>query len=238
MNTTIKLLLSAAALVASVTAPAFAGGGVFDKFDPCIEQTDQFQAERASYLKKLDQQVADADHAMPTQQYRDAWMKAKRSQLRDPFDTYVAPTLKEAGVQDMEVAYSNWFSKRLEEFGANNVDNLVIANFRQELKQVRIEERSSGEAQVQSAKEDLDKACKMDVGNQALRGIVTTALAPIEMIAKNLELAKNESGAIAKGVAATTGISVDAIEKNGGVFGGGLSGGENSFFRKNLGVRF
>jgi hypothetical protein len=29
-----------------------------------------------------------------------------------------------------------------------------------------------------------------------------------------------------------------AINKNGGVFGGGLSGGEGSFFRKNLGIRF
>jgi hypothetical protein len=43
---------------------------------------------------------------------------------------------------------------------------------------------------------------------------------------------------ITAALAATTGISVDAINKNGGVFGGGLSGGENGFFRKNLGIRF
>jgi hypothetical protein len=74
--------------------------------------------------------------------------------------------------------------------------------------------------------------------NQVLRGVLTTALAPIELMSRNWEIAKRESGEGAKVLAATTGISVDAINKNGGVFGGGLSGGENSFFRKNLGIRF
>ena len=58
------------------------------------------------------------------------------------------------------------------------------------------------------------------------------------MAAKNLEIAKRESGVGAQVLAVGTGISIDAINKNGGVLGGGLSGGENSVFRKNLGVRF
>jgi hypothetical protein len=55
---------------------------------------------------------------------------------------------------------------------------------------------------------------------------------------RNLEIAKRESGFVAQVIAVPTGISIDAIKENGGVFGGGLSGGPGSFFRKNLGIRF
>ncbi|KYK50141.1 hypothetical protein A1D31_39345 [Bradyrhizobium liaoningense] len=238
MNTVTKLLLSTAAMTAiSFSTPALAGGGVFDKLDPCIEQVDNFHAERMSYLQELDKNVANADTAAVTPVYREAWMKAMRSHLRETFDTLVAPSLKDAGVQDLDNRYKRWFDLQIEAMGTN-VDKLVEANFHRELKEVRIEQRASGAAQLQSAKEDLDKACKMDVGNQMLRGTLTAVLAPVNMIARNLEIAKRESGEGAKALAATTGISIDAIKENGGMFGGGLSGGENSFFRKNLGIRF
>lgn len=199
----------------------------------CVQSVDG-----RGYLQQLEKNVIDADTAAVTPEYREAWMKAKRAQLRAIFDTLVAPTLKDAGMQDMDAAYTRWFDKLIEAIGAANVDTLIAANFHQELKQVRIEQRGSGEAEIQSAKQDLDKSCKMDVGNQVLRGVLVSALAPVEMLARNWEIAKRESGALAKPLAATTGISVHAINKNGGVFGGGLSGGENSFFRKNLGIRF
>lgn len=63
-------------------------------------------------------------------------------------------------------------------------------------------------------------------------------LAPVDIVVGNVEAAPRESGEVAKILRGITGVSVDAINKNGGVFGGGLSGGENSFFRKNLGIRF
>jgi hypothetical protein len=84
----------------------------------------------------------------------------------------------------------------------------------------------------------LNKSCKKDVGNRALRGVLTTASAPIAVVSKNLEIAKRESGLIAKGVAGTTRASIDASAKNGGVFGVGLSGGDGSVFRKDLHIRF
>lgn len=239
MKTVKKLALSSAALVAWLAAsPALAGGGVFDALDPCIQQRDQFHAARISYLQQLNKSVADVDNVAVTAEYRDAWMKAKRSQLRSTFDSLVAPSLQDSGVTDLDGAYGRWFDKQLGAMGTANVDSLIGANFHQELKQVRIEQRASGEAEMESAKRDLDKACKMDVGNQALRGVITAVLAPIGMVSRNLEIAGREGGVGAQVLAATTGISVDAINKNGGVFGGGLSGGENSFFRKNLGVRF
>ena len=233
------IFLSGIALtVILLSSPAFAGGGVFDALDPCIEQTDHFRAERISYLQDLDKNVASADTAAVTAQYREAWMKAKRAQLRSTFDGLVAPTLREEGVLDMEAAYGRWFEHQLDSIGRENVNKLISVNFHEELKQLRVEQRAAGEAEMQSAKRDLNNDCKMDVGNQALRGVLTAALAPIGMVSRNLEIAKRESGFGAKVLAGTTGISVDAINKNGGVFGGGLSGGESSFFRKNLGVRF
>lgn len=68
--------------------------------------------------------------------------------------------------------------------------------------------------------------------------IMQVLAAPVKLAGANIAGAANESGEGAKLLRVTTGISVGAIEKNGGVLGGGLSGGENSFFRKNLGVRF
>jgi hypothetical protein len=47
---------------------------------------------------------------------------------------------------------------------------------------------------MKAAKRDRDKSCKTDVGNQALRGVITAALAPIGMVSRNLEIAQRESG--------------------------------------------
>jgi hypothetical protein len=68
--------------------------------------------------------------------------------------------------------------------------------------------------------------------------VMKVLVAPVNLAIRNLDIAKNESGVGAQILAGTTGISMDAIEENGGVLGGGLSGGEGSFFRKNLGIRF
>jgi hypothetical protein len=239
MNALRTLILAATMLTpVSFASSASASNGVFDKLDPCVEQVDTFRDQRDAYLRTLNRAVADADSAALTPEYRDAWMKAKRSALRETFDALVAPALKEARVDDVDAEYPKWFDAQLAKVGAENLDKIITVNFRRELKEVRIQQRGAGTAEVESAKQTLDKECKMDVGNQALRGIITTVLGPIAMVGRNLEIAKRESGELAKPLAATTGISVDAINKNGGVFGGGLSGGESSFFRKNLGIRF
>jgi hypothetical protein len=68
--------------------------------------------------------------------------------------------------------------------------------------------------------------------------IMKALTAPVKIIEGNVKGAERESGELAKGLRISTGISVRAIEENGGVLGGGLSGGPNSFFRKNLGIRF
>ncbi len=50
-----------------------------------------------------------------------------------------------------------------------------------------------------------------------------------DRVSANVEASKNERGDIAKGVMVTTGVSVEAINKD------GIFGGENSFFRKPFG---
>jgi hypothetical protein len=238
MKALLKTGISALALAGILASNAHAGGGVFDALDPCIKARDDFRAERAAIVQQLDRAVQDADQAPATAEYRAAWMKAKKAQLRPIFDSLVAPELKANGIQDMDAAYEAWFGRQLAALGNDGADKLVTLSFHQELKQVRLEQRAQGQAALQSAQDDLDKSCKMDAGNQVLRGALTIALAPIEAVSRNLEIAKRETGVGAKALAATTGISVDAINQNGGVFGGGLSGGPGSFFRKTLGIRF
>lgn len=238
MKNLLKTSISALALGVVLTSSANAGGGVFDALDPCIKARDNFRDERAGIVQQLDRSVNDAEHVAAPTEYRVAWMKAKKAQLRPTFDALVAPELKVNGVQDMDRSYDAWFDRQMGQMSSEDLGKLVTANFHQELKQVRLEQRVKTQAELQSAQDELDKSCKMDVGNQALRGTLTVVLAPIGMISRNLEVAKNERGEIDKVVAATTGVSIKAINENGGVFGGGLSGGENSFFRKNLGIRF
>ena len=213
--------LSALALSAALASPAWASNGTFDFLDPCVKATDDFRAERASVLTQLDQAVADADHAPPSDAYRSAWMRAKKSQARPTFDSLVAPMLREAGMTDMDAAYDKWFAAQLKAVGDDKVGQLVTASFHQELKQVRIDQHAQGEAQLLDAQNELDHSCKMDVGNQALRATLTTVMAPVAMISRNLELAKRESGVGAQIVAGTTGISVTDFVKYGPAGGPG-----------------
>lgn len=238
MNAIFKTGIFALALSLVLATNANAGGGVFDALDPCIKARDTFHNERAGIIQQLDRSVSDADSAAAPSEYRDAWMKAKKGQLRETFDTLVAPDLKDNGVQDIDRAYDAWFDRQMAQLSNEDLDRLVTSNFHQELKQVRLEQRAKTEAEIQSAKDELDKSCKMNVGSQAMRGTLAIVLAPVGMVVRNFGVAKNERGEIDKVVAATTGISIKAINENGGLFGGGLSGGEGSFFRKNLGIRF
>jgi hypothetical protein len=240
MKNLLKTGISVLALTLVLASNANASDGVFDALDPCIKAHDNFRDERAGIVQQLDRSVNDADHANAPAEYRAAWMKAKKAQLRPTFDALVAPDLKDNGTQDKDLdqAYDRWFNRRMAQMSSEDLDKLVTANFHQELKQVRLGQRAKTQAELQSAEDELGKSCKMDVGNQVLRVALDAALAPIGMVSRNLEIAKKESGELAKPLALGTGISVDAIQKNGGVFGGGLSGGEGSFFRKNLGIRF
>src|SRR5689334_11452523 len=99
-----KFLTSVATgcLIAALAGPAWAGDGALDFLDPCIKAKDEFRTERILMVKQLDQAVADADQAAAPAEYKDAWMKAKRSDLRVTFDDLVAPTLKDSGVSDLD----------------------------------------------------------------------------------------------------------------------------------------
>lgn len=230
-------LMGASALVAAYSAPATAAGAL-DFLDPCIQAHDEFRSQRNSILVGLDRAVGDAQHAEPTPEYRAAWLSAKRAQFGRLFDETAADDLRAEGVSDIDAARARWVDRRLSVISAEQLSALVAANFRGELREVRLEQRSRGAGELEEAKRELDRTCRMDAGNQALRGALTVALAPLNAISRNLEIARRESGIGAQGLAATTGISIDAINRNGGVLGGGLSGGEGSFFRRNLGIRF
>lgn len=229
---------TALTLTFGVALPATAGNGVLDFLDPCVEARDSFRDQRQTILAKADAGIEDAEAADATQEYRDAWYKAKKEQARPYFDSTVAPTLRSYGVTDMDGAFETWFGDQLAQISAEDLNELIDEHFRQELKAFLVEQRANTAEELERQKNELHDACKITVGDQVLRGTITAVMAPVNLLQRNWEIAGRESGAIAQGIAASTGISIDAINENGGVFGGGLSGGENSFFRKNLGIRF
>jgi hypothetical protein len=89
-------------------------------------------------------------------------------------------------------------------------------------KEAELKAEAPSRASFDQARSERDQSCKMDVGNQVLRA----ALAKLGMVAGNFERAKKEKNVVTQVVAATTGISPDAIAHNGPL------GGEHSVARQ------
>jgi hypothetical protein len=217
--------------------PVFAEG-TFDFLDPCIKARSDYADQRQQVREKIAAANDSVDAMTYTPDFKDEWIKAKREQARPIFDTQVAPVLARYNVTDMDAAFAAWFSDILASTPTAELDSLINATYRHVVNEEIARLQAKSDAEFDKVKNELDNSCKMDVGNQVLRVALPAILAPITTVVRNLEIAKNESGVGAQILAGTTGISVDAIEENGGVLGGGLSGGEGSFFRKNLGIRF
>ena len=90
------------------------------------------------------------------------------------------------------------------------------------MKEELAKNRAATTAEFDKAKTELDDSCKNDVANQVLR----VALAPLGWVQGNFEAGKNEKNVVTQVIRAVTGISPDAIAKQ------GLLGGDNSEARK------
>ncbi|MDY8108718.1 hypothetical protein U0C82_06095 [Fulvimarina sp. 2208YS6-2-32] len=232
------LTTAAFALSLAVLAVPASAAVLFDSLDPCIGARKKFKQIRHDALTAHDRAIAMTSAAELTDGYKTAWVEAKRMQLRPIFDEHVAPELTKYGVADFDTAYTTWFDSQLAAYTTQELDALITNNMREDLRKLALDAKNADVNMLGEQKAKLNEQCKMDVANQVFRGTVTVAVTPFGAIARNIEIAKRERGAGAKVLATATGISVDAIEENGGVFGGGLSGGRGSFFRKNLGIRF
>src|SRR4051794_15336021 len=162
--------LSASTLaIAAVSSPALAGGGVFDALDPCIGARDAFRSERTAVIQNDSQVLARIPTMTPTPEYRKAWMATKKKDLRKTFDETVASTLIDAGVTDLDKVYESWFVKQFDRLGAEKLEQLITAHFREDLKGLGLKQSAKNNAELQAQQADLDKSCKMDVANQTLR---------------------------------------------------------------------
>jgi hypothetical protein len=222
MKVSLKTGISAFALLASLGSTAFAGGGAFDFLDPCIKAKDQFAEQRQTIASKFDSAQHSVESAVAPGEFRDIWMKSKRKDLRPLFDSDVAPTLSKMGVTDMEKGFNTWFEITLAQIEPQQFTELINRNYRELVKEELAKTRSATSAEFDKAKSELDQSCKTDVANQALR----VALAPIGWVKGNFEAGKNEKNVITQVIRAVTGISPEAIAKQ------GLLGGDNSEARK------
>jgi hypothetical protein len=210
------LNLAAASLLAAAAIPstAFASNGVLDFIDPCIEAHDQFNDQRDGILRELNQKIADADTAKSNDEYRKLWIESKKKALRAVFDQNEKPVPDAAGVKDpqaVEAAYAKWFEGVLGQLTPEQLSSLQDSNFRFELKEYLTAQRQKGSAELEAEKAKLSSACKMDVGNQALRVALIGALKPLTFVAGNWKAAEKD-GVVAQVIAAPTGINpVDAV---------------------------
>ncbi len=230
--------------------------GLLDGLDPCIAADKKLKEVSSTTSWTLDQAsnklsaatrkaLKENETAKATPEFAKVFTKYKQPVFRDYFDKNVYP-----GVKDMlsegttkDAAFEKWLSVTM---ARQEIVEERDRQYRHLMQSEIVDAQSKGDKaiatkreQLEAAQKELDAKCPADFGNQALRGTLTlvglavqAVVAPINIVAGNIDAAKNESGEIDKALRAATGISVDAIKKE------GLSGGENSFFRKNLGIRF
>jgi hypothetical protein len=129
---------------------------------------------------------------------------------------------------DLETAYVTWFDASIATLvgGPDQLEALITQNYRRELKEYLIAKKAEGEASLKEARDKLDEECKNDVGSQALRVTISTALAPFNIIDGNLKAAGDKPGVIAQIIRVTIGASLKDIEEN------GILGDDNSEARK------
>jgi hypothetical protein len=222
MTRNVKAGLSALAIVVALSSSAFAGGGAFDFLDPCIKARDDFAGQRQAVRARIERAEATTPTLTATPEFQDAWMKAKREASRPYFDKEIAPALRKYGVTNFDAAFGAWFEDMIASVSPQELNELIDRNYRELAKLEMAGIRSQSEAEFDSAKSELDAACKKDVGNQVLR----VALAPLGWIDGNFKAAKDEHNVVTQVFRAVTGISPKDIAKY------GLLGGENSELRK------
>ncbi|MBU3029727.1 hypothetical protein [Paracoccus marinaquae] len=221
------------ALVALGTVPALSPAhaqGFFDDLDRCIAAKDGFNEGRNQMRAIIQAKMDAASTAKPTEEYRDLWWEEKRKQMREYFDKSQFASIIKASGGSLDKAFVLWLAEQIEAAGGvEKIDAVIDSDF-QKMTQLELDRKKNlTEAEFEKQKEQLYGECKEDVLNQTLRGAMTMAMAPINIIEGNWEGAKRESGELAKIIRATTGISWRDIEKY------GLCGGPNSEFRKLFG---
>jgi len=215
-----------------VLVPSLAGAqGLFDFLDPCIGARNDYWQARSQILSQIDTKLASVANAEPTEQFKAFWWNEKRTLMRKYFDDNISAILRTAGVKDgktMDAAFETWLENQIHSAGGHEaMDKLASQEYRRVLKLALDKQKGETIAELDKQRGELYSACPQDVANQMFRGLVTVTVAPVGLMTRNIEIAQRESGAVAKVLAGTTGISVDAIVQNKSPLGG-----ENSEARR------
>jgi hypothetical protein len=81
-----------------------------DFLGQCVEMRRSFTNEERGYVDRVNATLAEIDKQPVTPEFREAWVKDKRTAARPFFDPYAAPDLADAGVTNMDGAFSKWFA--------------------------------------------------------------------------------------------------------------------------------
>jgi hypothetical protein len=192
--------------------------------------------------------VANQFAQMPVEDARKkflaAWWTEARKMLR--------ATLAEKGIHLEPKAFEQVFNKWVTQNGGADAINAQISQkFDNDLAAAKTDVQRKVAENLQEQENELHGACRMDVANQVLRAVIVPAVTLVpNIVVGNFAAAKNEPDPVSQAVHAITGVSIPDIFKYGplggptsepnkilqGIRDGGLLGGKDSFFRKNLGL--
>jgi hypothetical protein len=100
-------------IVAGLSSVPAHADGALDFLDQCVAMRKTFTNEERGYVDRVKATLAEIDKQPVTPEFRDAWIKDKRTAARPFFDEYKAPDFADAGVTDMDGAFSKWFDAQL-----------------------------------------------------------------------------------------------------------------------------
>ena len=236
----LKTVLTTGTAVASIllTTQAHASGEL-DFLDDCIgvrEDVKDHHKELASLLAAEEGKIGEVEFSPEFETY---WLKSNKEALRVLYYEALGNAGMVASDEQKGVLFDVWY----ENTATEELKAEIQSSFEATQRAVLDEDRVAVNKIVDEDKDALDKNCKMDFGNQALRASLKIVLAPVDLVGRNFELSKNEKTALSKATMATTGISTDDIAKHGLLGGSGsdarkvankIAGGKNSEVRKGL----
>ncbi|SPA17239.1 hypothetical protein [Cupriavidus taiwanensis] len=201
-------------------------GGVLDFLDPCVAAKDDYWAQRKAIMTSIDAEIKNNPNVTVTKDFRDYWIKEKRTVLRKYYDDTYGPIIQATGGNADAGFEIFWVKSITDAGGTEEVEKLIAKDFTKARELQLLKDRGAQQAELDSQKNQLYGQCPSDVGSQVFRGTVTIVGAPVGIVMGNLDGAKNEKNIITAAVRATTGVSAEAIKKH------GLLGGDNSEARK------
>jgi len=109
-----------------------------------------------AYVAQIDAKLAALDQLPVTPEFRAAWMQDKRVAARVVFDKYNAPDFTEAGVTNLDDAFTKWFDAQVAKQDPAKLNADIANDLHAMAKEEKLKTEAPSRANFDQARADLD----------------------------------------------------------------------------------